>query len=136
MSTWQRGMRCLQAVFLHANPFHRTTVTIDGQPLDVNVATTPEQWACGLTAPIDAEALLFVLDGRRLPFTMHGVNEPVLIAFFSERGEQVDVAILQAHNGFRWPTADYRYALELPCTSWHYAPPLLTGHAWLNANPR
>jgi uncharacterized membrane protein (UPF0127 family) len=102
--------------------FGRATVTMEGRPLQVVVASTPEQRNRGLRevttlAPFDGMLFVFDKDGQ-VRFTMANTLMPLTIGFYDSTGQVVGQLDMYPCEGTdsSCPTYDlgapFRYALE------------------------
>lgn len=117
MTTWQLQMDQLVAAFHDAHPFGRATIRLAGRLLNVLVASTPEQWARGMTGRTfaDTDGMLFIMPkASTLEFSTASVDFGIDIMFFDADYQLVDVGVMAARKGRKKAKGPYLYALELP----------------------
>ena len=96
-----------------------TSLTVDHTQLELEVASTPKDRACGLAYRSELKAhrgMLFVVpEPTDLEFWMGNTRLPLSIAFLDDNGQVLsisDARPLQRHEHYRSP-APARYAIEV-----------------------
>lgn len=78
-----------------AEPFQRTAITAGQCPLEIELAVSPSQIACGLMhreSLADNAGMLFVLDpDRKISFWMKNTLIPLDIAYLDAKGRMLEV---------------------------------------------
>lgn len=93
-----------------------TTIRVGKRELKVHLAQSPVQWRHGLVdhTTTGAAGMLFTMPRRSL-FSFHigPLDVPILLAFFDDNRQLVDIGYLDQTHPTMKPSVPYSYALEL-----------------------